>query len=85
MGAHELHLRDDADVDLSIAAASDLDGTVYDSGGIDVDPATPLPLSPLDVRLELATRGDLTVRAKMRGSAEVRELAEEDEEFLTKS
>jgi hypothetical protein len=31
------------------------------AGGIDVDPATPLPLSPLDVRLELATRGDLTI------------------------
>jgi hypothetical protein len=31
------------------------------SGGIEVDPDTPLPLSPLDVRLELATRGDLTI------------------------
>ncbi len=31
------------------------------SGGVDVDSDTPLPLSPLDVRLELATRGDLTI------------------------
>jgi len=31
------------------------------SGGISVDPDTPLPLSPLNVRLELATRGDLTI------------------------
>ena len=31
------------------------------SGGIAVDADTPLPLSPLDVRLDLATRGDLTI------------------------